>query len=135
MTTASPEVSEIDANARFPLSLLIGSAILWLILSGVLAILNFAQNLDPALLANSPYFTFGRLRAMQETAFIYGWVASAGFGVALWILGRLGGSPLRSLNWATVGALFWNLGVTVGLVGIALGDGTSTAFLHLPNYV
>ncbi|MEO7599187.1 MAG: cbb3-type cytochrome c oxidase subunit I [Opitutus sp.] len=135
MTTASNEVSEIDANARFPLSLLIASAILWLILSGVLAILNFAQNLSPSFLADCSWFTYGRLHAMQETAFIYGWVATAGFAVALWILGRLGGSPLRSLNWTVVGTIFWNLGVTIGLIGIALGDGTSISLLHLPDYV
>jgi cytochrome c oxidase cbb3-type subunit 1 len=135
MTTASSEISEIDANARFPLSLLLGSALLWLVLSGLLALLSFAQNLDPALLADCPYFTFGRTRALQETAFVYGWVANAGFAVSLWLLGRLGGSPLRSLNWVTVGASFWNIAVTVGLVGIALGDGSSIPFLHIPAYV
>jgi cytochrome c oxidase cbb3-type subunit 1 len=135
MTIASPEVSEIDANARFPLSLLLASALLWLVVSGALALLNFAQTIDPALLADCPFFTYGRTRAIQETAFVYGWVANAGFVVALWTLGRLGGSPLRSLNWATVGTLFWNFGVTVGLLGIAIGHGTSIAFLHLPNYV
>lgn len=135
MTNASPEVSEIDAKARFPLSLLLASALLWLVVSGVLALLNFAQTLSPSLLADCSYLTYGHTRGFQETAFVYGWVANSGFAVALWILGRLGGSPLRSLNWAVVGTLFWNLGVTVGLVGIALGDGTSIAFLHLPNYV
>lgn len=135
MTTASHEVSEIDANARFPLSLILGSALLWLIVSGVLALLSYAQALNPRLLEDCAYFSFGRTRAMQETAFIYGWVANAGFAVSLWILGRLGGAPLRSLNWAVVGNLFWNLGVLVGLIGIGMGDGTSTPFLHLPHYV
>ncbi|MEO6003537.1 MAG: cbb3-type cytochrome c oxidase subunit I [Opitutus sp.] len=134
MTTASPEVSEIDANARFPLSLLLASALLWLIVSGLLALLSFGQNLNPSLLADCPYFTFGRTRAMQETAFVYGWIANAGFTVSLWLLGRLGGSPLRSLNWVTVGTLFWNIGVTLSLVGIALGDGSSIPFLHMPAY-
>jgi len=72
---------------------------------------------------------------LQETAFIYGWVANSGLAIALWILGRLGGAPLRSLNWTVVGTLFWNLGVTIGLVGIMFGDGTSLTFLHLPSYV
>lgn len=135
MTTASHEVSEIDANARFPLSLLLGAALLWLVVSGVLALLGFAQTLNPRFLEDCSYFTFGRTQAMQETAFVYGWIANAGFAVSLWILGRLGGLPLRSLNWAVVGTLFWNLGVLVGLVGIGLGHGTSIAFLHLPHYI
>lgn len=135
MTTASHEVSEIDAKARFTLGLLLGAGLFWLVVSGILALLSFAQTLNPRLLEDVAYFSFGRTRAMQETAFVYGWVANAGFAVALWILGRLGGSPLRSLNWAVVGTLFWNLGLVVGLVGIGLGDGTSIAFLHLPHYV
>lgn len=135
MTNAAPEISEIDANARFPLSLLLASALLWLVVSGVLALLSYAQTLNPAFLADCSVFTYGRTRGMQETAMIYGWVANAGFVIALWILGRLGGAPLRSLNWAVVGTIFWNVGVTVGLIGIAMGNGTSVAMLHLPAYV
>src|SRR6185503_5509579 len=118
MTSASTEVSEIDASARFPLSLLLASSLLWLVLSGALALLHFAQTLSPGLLAECPALSYGRVVGLQETAFIYGWVANSGLAIALWILGRLGGAPLRSLNWTVVGTLFWNLGVTIGLVGI-----------------
>ncbi len=136
MSTVSPaEVTEIDATARWPISLLVASALSWLLVSGALALVSLAQSLNPAFLADCPAFTFGHVRYLQESAFIYGWVANAGFAIALWILGRLGGSPLRSLNWAVAGAVFWNLGVTLGLVGIVLGDGTSVALLHLPRYV
>src|SRR5688572_12315142 len=132
MTTASSEVSEIDSSARGPLSLLLASALLWLVVSGVLALIHFAQAMNPAFLADCAWFTFGRTRGLQETAFIYGWVANSGFAVALWILSRLGGSVLRSLNWLTVGTLFWNVAVTLGLIGIALGAGSSTPFLRVP---
>jgi cytochrome c oxidase cbb3-type subunit 1 len=135
MTNAAPEISEIDAHARFPLSLLLASALLWLVVSGALALLSYAQTLNPGFLADCSVFTYGRTRAMQETALIYGWVANAGFVIALWTLGRLGGTPLRSLNWAVVGTLFWNVGVTLGLVGIAMGNGSSVEMLHLPAYV
>jgi cytochrome c oxidase cbb3-type subunit 1 len=135
MTPASTEVSEIDSTARGPVSLLLVSALFWLLISGVLALVNFGQTLSPSLLADCSLFTYGHTRAMQETVLIYGWIANAGFAIALWILGRLGGSPLRALNWLTVGAVFWNLGVAGGLVGIALGEGTSIPFLRLPHTV
>lgn len=135
MTTASPEVSEVDSTACFSLSLLIAFAVLWLVVSSALALTNLLQTLTPSLLADCSVLTYGRLRAYQETAFIYGWVANSGFAVALWILGRLGGSPLRSLNWAVVGTFFWNAGLVLGLVGIAMGDGTSIALLRMPRYV
>jgi len=140
MTTASTaaataEVSEIDATARGPLSLLIASGLVWLVLSGLLALVNLLQAHTPALLAHCPVFTYGRTHAMAETAFIYGWAGNAGLAVGLWLLGRLGGSPLRALNWAAVGALFWNLGVFAGLVGIAVGEGTSIPYLQAPRAV
>lgn len=140
MTTASsaaptPEVSGIDASARFPLLLLVGSALIWLVLSGALALVNLVQLHTPSFAAECSIMTYGRSSAMQESAFIYGWAANAGLAVALWILARLGGAPLRSLNWVTFGTIFWNSALLIGLIGIAIGDGTSHAWLHLPRYV
>jgi cytochrome c oxidase cbb3-type subunit 1 len=135
MTNAAPESSEIDANARFPLSLLLASGLLWLVVSGALALLSYAQALNPTFLADCSVFTFGRTRALQETTLIYGWISNVGFVLALWILGRLGGAPLRSLNWVVVGTIFWNVGLTLGLVGIAMGDGSAIPRLHMPAYV
>lgn len=135
MATASNEVSEVDSSARGTINLLLLSALLWLVVSGVLALLHLAQTLSPSFLADCPAMTYGRMRGHAETAFLYGWIGNAGFAIVLWILGRLGGSPLRSLNWAIVGTLFWNLAVVLGLVGIAFGDGTSTPFLRMPEYV
>lgn len=135
MTNAPSEVGEIDASSRGTVSLLLASSLLWLLVSGALALVNFAQTLSPAFLAECPVFSYGHTRALQESAFIYGWVANAGFAVGLWILGRLSGQPLRSLNWANAGAVFWNLGLLLGLCGIALGDGSSIPLLRLPSYV
>ena len=140
MTTAShaaapAEVTEIDASARCSLLLLLTFALVWLVLSGLLALVNLVQLHTPSFAAACSVMTFGRTQAMQESAFIYGWAANAGLAVALWILARLGGAPLRSLNWVSAGTVFWNLGIAAGLVGIAAGDGTSNAWLHLPRYV
>jgi cytochrome c oxidase cbb3-type subunit 1 len=129
------EVTSIDTQARVPLLFLLGSGIAWLAISGVLALIASIQLHSPHFLADCPWLTFGRMQAMRETAFIYGWAANAGLGITLWVLGRLGGYPLRGLNWALVGTIFWNLGVTAGLIGIAAGDMTTFSFLQLPRYV
>jgi cytochrome c oxidase cbb3-type subunit 1 len=131
----SAEVSAIDTQARFPLLLLLGSGIVWLVVSGVLALITSIQLHSPQFLTDCEWFTFGRTQALRETAFVYGWAANAGLGITLWVLGRLGGYPLRGLNWVIVGTLFWNVGVTAGLVGIAAGDMTSFSLLQLPRYV
>ena len=134
-TTGSAEVTWIDTQARAPLLLLLGSGIVWLVVSGVLAVIASIQLHSPQFFGDWEWFTIGRMQAMRETAFVYGWAANAGLAITLWVLGRLGGYPLRGLNWAIVGALFWNLGVTAGLVGIAIGDMTSFSLLQLPRYV
>src|SRR5687767_1573158 len=133
--TGSAEISNIDLQARGPLLLLLGSGIVWLVVSGILAVISSIQLHSPGFLADCAWFTFGRTQALRETAFIYGWAANAGVGIALWVLARLGGYPLRAVNWAIVGTLFWNLGVTAGLVGIAAGDLTTFSLFQLPRYV
>lgn len=140
MTTApsnavSAEVTAIDSGARGPLLYLVGAALVWLVVSGVLALITSIQLHSPGFQADCSWLTHGRAEAMRETAFIYGWAANAGLAIALWVLGRLGGSPLRALNWTVVGTFFWNVAVAAGLVGIATGDMTSFAFFQLPRYV
>ena len=134
-TNASAEVTATDTAARWPLLLLICSAIKWLVLSGVLSLIASIQLVQPTFLADCFVFTHGRTVAMQESIFIYGWGANAGLALALWILGRLGGSPLRAGNWIICGTIFWNVAITLGLIGIAMGDATSIVFLELPRYV
>ena len=135
-TNAAPaEVTAIDTQARGPLLLLIGAGLGWLVVSGILGLITSIQLHSPGFMADWAGLTYGRAQALRESAFIYGWAANAGLAIALWVLGRLGGSPWRGLNWTVVGTLFWNLGLTVGLIGIAAGDMTSFAWLQLPRYV
>lgn len=132
---AQAEVSVVDSQARGPLLLLLGSGLVWLVISGILSLLASIQLHSPSFLADCAWFTAGRAQALRETSFLFGWGGNAGLALGLWILGRLGGSPLRALNWVVVGCLFWNLGITLGCVGIATGDMTSFQALQLPRYV
>lgn len=135
MTTPSTEVTAIDTHARCPLLPMLASALVWLLVSGVLALIASVQLHTPGFMADCAFFTYGHTQALQETAFVYGWLANAGLALGLWILARLGGESLRAGNWISVGMLFWNLGVTVGLIGIATGDATGFSLLQLPRYV
>lgn len=131
----SAEVTPVDTQARGPLLLLLVAGVAWLVVSGFLALIASTQLHSPHFLADCSWFTVGRTQALRDTAFIYGWGANAGLAIALWILGRLGGYPLRGLNWAVVGTCFWNLGIAAGMAGIATGDMTGFSFLQLPRYV
>lgn len=130
-----PEVTSVDTESRCVPLLLLGFAVLWLAASGLLGLVASVQLLKPAFLSDCPFFTYGRTVAMAESSFVYGWLANAGLALALWILARLGGEPLRARNWAIAGAVFWNLGVAGALVGVATGDRTGFDLLELPGYV
>jgi cytochrome c oxidase cbb3-type subunit 1 len=135
-TSAAPaEVTPGDTHARWPLLLLLGCGLGWLITSGVFALIAASQLHSPAFFADCAWFTHGRMQAMRETAFVYGWLMNTGLAIALWILGRLGGHPLRALNWTLAGTVLWNAAVGLGLAGIATGDMTSFTLLQIPRYV
>ncbi|PTX92625.1 cbb3-type cytochrome c oxidase subunit I [Opitutus sp. ER46] len=132
---AAGDVTPLDQAARTPLLLLLGSGILWLVLSGVLALIASIQLHSPRFLADYAFLTHGRVEALRESAFIYGWAANAGLAIAIWVLSRLGGNPMRALNWVFFGGVAWNLGLSAGLLGIAVGDLTSFSLFQLPRYV
>jgi len=130
-----PEVTSNDTGSRRPLVLLLLFGVLWLVASGVLGLAASVQVHSPRFLEGCACLTYGRLSALAETAFVYGWLANAGLALALWTLGRLAGEPLRAQSWAVLGAVFWNVGVAAALGGVATGDATGFALLGLPGYV
>ena len=128
-------ISESDTTARGPLGLLLVSAFAWLIVSTILSLVGTIQLHTPDFLASCVAFTHGRVEAMQESAYIYGWAGNIVFAVALWLLSVLGGAPLRGPGLLSAGTLFWNLGVTAGVVAIGAGEATSIPYLQMPGYV
>jgi cytochrome c oxidase cbb3-type subunit 1 len=129
------DTTPAEAGSRGPLLTLLGFGVLWLVTSAVLSLIAALQLASPAILAGCPWLTVGHTTAMAETAFIYGWIANAGLGLALWMLGRLSAEPLRAANWAVVGTLFWNLAVAGGIIGIAAGEGSGIRFLEIPAHL
>jgi len=126
---------DVEAYGRGPLLLLAGSSVVWLAVGGFFALIAGIQLHHSAFLAGCPLLTHGRVQALAETCFVYGWMANAGLALALWILARLGGEPLRAANWTVAGACFWNLGIVLALVGIVSGEATAIPLLEMPRAV
>lgn len=133
--TMKSELTPSDSSSRWPLLLLLVSGLVWLVISGVLSLVASIQLHSPQFLAECSLLTYGHTTVLAETAFVYGWLANTGLALALWVLGRLAGEPLRAQNWVVGGTLFWNLAVTGALIGVAVGDATGFEFLGLPKYV
>jgi cytochrome c oxidase cbb3-type subunit 1 len=127
-------VSEIDASCRVPVLLLFVSAAIWLLISSVfemIAMLNFHS---VHVLASCPCFTYGRIHPAQTNTFLYGFAASAGLGVMLWLIANLGRARLAMPLITVIGAVLWQAGLALGILGILGGDNTGFEWLELPRY-
>jgi len=129
------EQLDIDASAKWPVLVLFGSALLWLLVGGALELVASIQLHTPAFLAGCEWFTHGRVAAAGQNALVYGWGMNAGFAFALWLMARLSATALRSGGWVLVAAAFWNFGLTLGLAGILNGASTSFELLEMPRFV
>ena len=129
------EQREIDASAKWPLLAFFASAVLWLLAGGVLQLAANLQLHRPDFLADCVFTTHGRLSAAAENALVYGWGMNAAFAFSLWLMCRLSASTLRHGGWLFVAAKFWNLGVTLGVLGILGGYSTSFELLEMPRFV
>lgn len=132
---ARSEQQEIDASAKWPVIVFLGSALAWLIGGGVLQLIASIQLHTPSFLAGCEWFAHGRVAQAASNAFVYGWGFNAAFAVALWLMARLSSAALRSGGWLLVAAKFWNVGVTLGVLGILAGHSTSYQLLEMPRYV
>ena len=128
------ELSAIDASTRTPALFFLGSSILWLLIGTVFALIASYKLHSPTFLGNIEWLTFGRTRTLHLNSVIYGWGVNASFGVAFWLMARLSRAELRHVGLLLIAAIFWNVGVTVGMVGIAIGHSTSIEWLEFPVY-
>src|SRR5882672_3630877 len=126
--------AQIDASCRLPLLVLFISAGVWLIIGSAFALISSLKFHSPNSLADCPWLTYGRVRPAYSNALLYGFCVPAGLGVGLWLLARLGRARLAQGWLVTLGAKLWNLGVTVGILGILAGDGTGFENLDMPRY-
>jgi cytochrome c oxidase cbb3-type subunit 1 len=126
--------SEIDVSCRLPLLVLIISAAVWLVLGSIFAFLGSLIFHKPDLFSNCFALSYGPLTAVRTTAFLYGAGIQLGLAFTLWLFCRLGRTPLVHPILVTIGAALWNLGVTIGVIGIFAGDATGFDTLQMPRY-
>ena len=129
------EQMEIDASAKWPVLVLFGSAVVWLILGGALQLIAAIQLHTPSFLADCEWFTHGRVAPAAQNALVYGWGFNSALGFGLWLMARLSFASLRHGGWLIVAAKFWNLGVLLGVAGIMTGASTSIELLEMPRFV
>jgi len=68
-----------------------------------------------------------------QNAFLYGFGIQAGLAAVLWLLVRLGRTPLSFPSLALAGTALWNVGLLIGVLFLHAGDSTGYLWLDMPR--
>lgn len=131
---AQPTPVEIDLSCRKALLVLFTHSIFWLVIGLLLSVIASIKLHGPGMLASMPGLTYGRVSAAASASYLYGFASQAGLAIALWLLCRLGRTFLVFGGGVVVGALVWNLGVLLGVLGIFYGNTTGFDRFEMPLY-
>jgi cytochrome c oxidase cbb3-type subunit 1 len=143
-TSTDPELAAVDRSVCWPVMFCFLSGIHWMVVGTVLLVyassLMHPQDSLPILgllVDLSHYFsmfTYGRVWPAAIDALVYGWAGCAGLGLCVWLLARMSREPVHSPGSLITAIIFWNIGVTLGLIGVFVGQGTGEEFLEFPWY-
>lgn len=86
----------------------------------------------PDFLANIEYIHFGRIRPMHINAVLFGFVTPGLLAAAFYYFTKLLRTKIFSEKLGVVTAVFWNITVTAGMVGIATGHTQGREYAELP---
>src|SRR5207244_5120776 len=128
--TEQLERAYIDASTRVPVLMFYTSAIAWLIVGTVLAMVVSFKLQSPDLLSGISFLTWGRLRPAHMNVMVYGWASMAGMGTAIWLMARLCRTVVRHPLLLVAGAGVLNFRRVLGVGGILAGDWTCDAVLE-----
>jgi cytochrome c oxidase cbb3-type subunit 1 len=136
-TSDSLRRAAIDRSVKAPVLFLFANAAMWLLASTVMGLIASIKLVEPGFLDYDClwFLNYGRLQPAHVATLVYGWAMQAGLGAAIWLLARRSGAVLERGAGAMVTAgVFWNVGVTLGTIGIFGGQSTSLQWLEFPAY-
>jgi len=127
--------ADIDASCRDVLLPWYASAVVWLLVGSVLAMLASIKLHTPWFLADSEWLTFGRVRPAHLSTMIYGWASMSGIATLLWLTARLCKRVLPFRLALASTSVYWNVMVAAGTIAILAGYSTSVEWLEFPWWV
>jgi len=129
------ERAAIDRSVRYPVLFFFTSAAGWLFVATFLGFASSLKLAAPELFDSCVLFSYGRLFPAHMDALIYGWAMQAGFGVMIWLMARLCRVEVKNAVTLVVAGHVWNIAVTIGVITVWCGYGTSMPWLDFPAYV
>jgi cytochrome c oxidase cbb3-type subunit I len=127
------ERAAVDASTRGPVLFFFGNAILWLFLATALGFIASIQLHSPEFLGDIPWLTYGRVWPAYTNVLNFGWASLSGMGVAIWLLARLSRVQIKYPGVLIVGGIFWQVGLTYGIISILAGKTTGLEGLEIPT--
>jgi len=94
---------------------------LWFAGATTLGMIAAGYLIAPDFLANAEFIHFGRVRPMHVNAVLFGFVTPGLLAAAFYYFPKLLRTELFSHKLGVFSAIFWNITVATGLIGIALG--------------
>ena len=124
----------IDRSIGLSVLYFILSSVIWLLLASLCAAVNGFKLLEPSFLASFEFLSYGRLQGVMKSSLLMGWVSNAIFAIALWLMARLSAKAIGHGGILLVAGFLWNAALTIGIIGIFIGDMSAFSWFELPAY-
>lgn len=124
--------ARIDRSLRHPVMFFFTSGAAWLAVSLLLGFIASVKSHAPGFLDGAGWLNYGRVYAAHLNTLVYGWGCQAAFGMIVWLMARLSRQECRNVGTILTAGHLWNLGITVGFLGILAGHGTGRPWMEFP---
>ncbi len=104
----------------------------WFAVATTFGLLAATYLIAPDFMANIEFIHFGRLRPMHVNTVLFGFVTPGLIAAAFYYFPRLLKTRLYSEKLGVFSAVFWNITVAAGLVGISLGHSQAREYAEFP---
>ncbi len=125
--------SVIDQSVRTPVMFFFTTAQTWLLAATLIGFVCSIKLHWPTFLGDWSFLTFGRLWPAYTNILVYGWGLPAGIGTSIWMTARLCRVELRAPWIPIISGIFWNIGVTVGVIAVLAGNMQPYELLEFPR--
>ena len=127
--------ASIDLSLRHPVMFFFTSGAAWLAVSLLLGIVASVKMHAPEFLDSCGWLNVGRVQPAHMLTLIYGWGIQAALGVTVWLMSRLSRQECRASGTILLAGHLWNLGVSLGVIGVLAGYGTGVPWMEFPTFV
>ncbi len=106
-------------------------SIAWLVGGVTIALFAALLTIKPGLSLGLPFLSYGRVRAVADTAVVFGWLGTVAFAALFALLPRIADVQLHNEVLGATSTLFWSIFLTVGIGSLLLGVNQGRPFGEL----